>query len=144
MNTSPISLTRIGVGSTSVSRHLPGLREKFLAPEADLALVRYDGMLGRRIVKDAMLLTRTGKCVAFELPDDARQEFRGLCEALLDSRFPEWSEAEGAEGRFLWDLASDTLTHDHSLRSFPQIDMTEGVAAVTGDFDPLPEDELPF
>ena len=141
MNTSTISFEPIAVGSTSVSQHLPGLRENFLAPAADRALVRYNGVLGLRVISDVVLLTRNGKHVAFDLPDDARQEFRGLCEALLDSRFPEWAQAEGAEGRFLWDLASDTLMHEHRLRCLPDFDIPEEFATLPAEVDAR---EIPF
>lgn len=141
MNTSTLAFKPIAVGSTSVSHHLPGLRDKFLAPEADCALVRYNGVLGLRAIKDAVLLTRNGKHVAFDLPDDARQEFRGLCEALLESRFPDWSESEGAEGVFVWDLASDTLMHEHRLRCLCDSDIPEGFVAVPADFD---AEQIPF
>ncbi len=144
MNTATIALKPIRIGNTSVSEYLPGLRDKFLAPEADLALVRYEGMLGARTIADAELLTRKGKYVAFDLPDDARREFTGLCAALLDSRFPEWAEAEGAEGRFVWDLASDSLAHNHSLRFLREAAGIEPVETTDLDSPSLDESEIPF
>lgn len=144
MNTSTIALKPIRIGNTSVSDYLPGLRDKFLAPEADLALVRYEGMLGARIIGDAELLTRKGKYVAFDLPDEARREFTELCAALLDSRFPEWAQAEGAEGRFVWDLTSDSLAHNHSLRFLREGTTVEEVQASDLDSHSLSESEVPF
>lgn len=144
MNTSTVSLKLVGVESTLVSRHMPGLRDEFVAPEVDLVVVDYEGMFGSRVVKDVVLLTRKGEYVDFDLPVAARQEFRGLCEVLLGERFPEWWQAEGAEGRFLWDLASDALTHEHRLRTFPELDSDEGVAELLADDDVPPEFEIPF
>lgn len=144
MNTSTIALKPIRVGNTSVSDYLPGLRDKFLAPEADLAFVRYEGMLGARTIADVELLTRKGKYVAFDLPDDARREFTELCQALLDSRFPEWADAEGAEGRFVWDLASDSLAHKHSLRFLREGTEFEGVAGAGLDSHSFDESEIPY
>jgi hypothetical protein len=143
MNTSTVSLKSIGVEPTVVSRHVPGLRDDFVAPGVDLVVVDYEGMLGSRVVRDVVLLTRKGKYVDFDLPVAARQEFRGLCEVLLGERFPEWWQAEGAEGRFLWDLSSDTLSHEHHLRTFPEFDGDERADEFQGD-DGSPEFEIPF
>jgi hypothetical protein len=36
---------------------------------------------------------------------------------VLEMRYPQWANAEGARGEFCWDVQSDTLTHTHEVRT---------------------------
>ncbi len=143
MRTSVIDPQAVGGQTVSVSQFVPELREKFLAPAADVVRLNYEGMLGERRIHEPLLLTAKGKHIAVDVPQDVHQEFICLCVALLEMRFPHWSAAEGSEGHFLWDLASDTLTHTHWLRVLPN-EVAEGIAPVTCEFDELRDSDIPF
>ena len=130
MSHSNAGLNLVSVETVSVSNYMPYLREKFLAPEAGLALLHYEGQLGGRTVAEPVLLTTKGKFVSFELSADARQEFQELCLALLEERYPYWPESEGAEGRFVWNLTDNLLTHWHSVRNLQEYD-EDGIALAT-------------
>ena len=126
-----------------VSEFVPGLRENFLAPAVDAVRVDYEGVLGNQRIAEPVLLTAKGKYVAFDPPEHAQQEFSRLCAALLERRFPYWSAAEGAEGQFLWDLASDSLIHTHRLKVLP-IEIGEGIAPTNGEYKGLQDSDVPF
>jgi hypothetical protein len=126
-----------------VSQFVPGLRENFLAPAVDAVCVDYEGLLGDQKIAELVLLTAKGEYVTFDVPQDAQQEFRALCVALLETRFPDWSAADGAEGQFLWDLQSDSLTHTHHLKVLPH-EIAEGVAPISGQQEGLHDRDIPF
>jgi hypothetical protein len=127
----------------SVSSYAPDLRERFCAPGVDLACVRYEGAFGADEVCQVELLTAKGKYVDFEMPPDAHEEFRALCKALLETRFPCWWAEEGAEGRFEWFLRDDRLTHVHRLRVARKA-TEEGTAPLAEDFGGLDGADIPF
>lgn len=133
----------LGADAISVSHFAPGLREQFLAPGADLARMRYEGEFGERTIRSPELLTATGRHVIFDLSREARQEFTELCTTLLELRFPFWHTAEGAEGCFVWDLASDRMTHTHALRVLPDAALEELAPLPRGPEEDLNCD-LPF
>jgi hypothetical protein len=143
MRNSTIGLRAVADQSVSVADFVPGLRESFLAPGADYVCIEYAGMLGGRVIGTPVLLTAKGKYVAFEVPQDAQQEFSALCVALLDTRFPDWSASEGAEGRFLWNLASNDLIQSHALRVISD-EAVEGIAPLTCTPAELCASEIPF
>lgn len=57
-----------------------------------------------------------GNCA---LTEELNRELRIFFDELLELRFPNWANAEGAHGEFQWDLGSDWLAHAHFARCKP-------------------------
>ncbi len=78
--------------------------------------VSYDGREGFGDMEDPVMYTAGGKLLPTRLPEPMRRRLYRFLEDLLELRFPDWEEAEGARGDFEWHVASDKLVHLHGLR----------------------------
>ena len=78
--------------------------------------IKYDGRFDCGGVQNPVYLARDGVPMDADVPKGLQYELRVFFSELLELRFPEWDNAEGARGEFQWDLALDRLAQAHIVR----------------------------
>lgn len=98
------------------SQCLPDIAQAIAQAGVVRVRVSYDGREGFGDMEDPVLYSASGKLMPTSLPEPMRRRLQRFCEELLELRYPNWEEAEGARGDFEWHVASDKLIHLHGLR----------------------------
>jgi hypothetical protein len=100
----------------TLSRCLPEIARVIACAGVVRVRVSYDGREGFGEIEDPVFYTAAGKLCSPGLSEPMRRQLLQFCEELLELRFPDWEDAEGARGDFEWHVASDKLVHLHGLR----------------------------
>ena len=92
----------------------PKLRAALLAAGAVKVIGAYDGCGDNGQVDSLLLLRANGTAVPTE--ETQQGQIEGLFYDLLEVRHGGWENNDGAFGEFIWELTTDTLTHQHFER----------------------------
>lgn len=103
----------------TVSQRIPHIAAALNRSNVTCVQFKYDGQLGYRAQKDPIYLISDGTPGNSVLTAELNTELRIFFDELLELRFPNWANAEGAHGEFQWDLGSDRLAHAHFVRCEP-------------------------
>ncbi len=106
----------IEVGAPRLSSLLPELAHALRKAHVGAVRVEYDGQFDLPIIEDPVYLSRRGELFTPRLPKSIAVELHAFLSELLELRYPQWANAEGARGEFVWDVSADECSHSHSLR----------------------------
>lgn len=100
----------------TVSQRIPQVANLLKAAKVVCVQFKYDGQLDYGVLADPVYLLSDGAPVIPGVPSALQSDLRVFFSELLDLRFPQWANAEGARGEFQWDLIADVLAHAHIAR----------------------------
>ena len=78
--------------------------------------IEYSGQFDFGVIDDPVYLSCRGRLFSPRLAKTVAVELHEFLTELLELRYPQWSNAEGARGEFVWDISADECSHTHSLR----------------------------
>jgi hypothetical protein len=99
----------------TVSQRIPHVAAALTQANVTCVRIKYDGRFDRGVMEDPVYLMSDGTPVNIAVAQRLKAELRVFFDELLDLRFPEWANAEGAHGEFQWDVGFDRLAHAHIL-----------------------------
>ena len=108
--------TRQNWNDETLSNRIPHIAAALQRAHVTCVQIKYDGQFDYGVVDDPIYLTSDGIPMDGEVSQGARAELRAFFTELLELRFPEWDNAEGARGEFQWDLGVDLLAQAHIVR----------------------------
>ena len=100
----------------NLSQRIPHLATALKLAKVTCVQIKYDGRFDCDAMQDPVYLASDGLPMDAGLPMRLQSELRAFFIELLELRFPEWDNAEGARGEFQWDLALDRLAQAHIVR----------------------------
>jgi hypothetical protein len=95
----------------TVSRRIPQVANMLKAAKVVCVQLKYDGQFDYGVLADPVSLLSDGAPVILGVPGAPHSELRVFFSELLDLRFPQWANVEGARAEFQWDLIGDVLAH---------------------------------
>ena len=101
----------------NLAQRIPHIAVALKLSKVTCVRIKYDGRFDRGAMEDPVCLTGEGVPIDVGIPRAMRAELRVFFSELLELRFPEWDNAEGARGEFQWDLGLDRLAQAHIVRS---------------------------
>ena len=106
----------IAVDVSKLSSLLPEVAHALRKARVGSVRIEYSGQFDFPVINDPVYLSRRGDLFAPRLAKTVTVELRVFLSELLELRYPQWSNAEGARGEFVWDISADECGHTHSLR----------------------------
>ena len=100
----------------TASQRLPQVANLLKSAKVVCVQFKYDGQFDYGVLADPVYLLSNGTPMIPGVPGALQSELRVFFSELLDLRFPQWANAEGARGEFQWDLIADVLAHAHIAR----------------------------
>ena len=100
----------------NLSQRIPHIAAALKGAKVTCVQIKYDGRFDCGNVQDPVYLTSDGVPMDASVPKGLQSELHVFFNELLELRFPEWDNAEGARGEFQWDLALDRLAQAHIVR----------------------------
>ena len=100
----------------TVSQRIPHIAEALTQAHVTCVQVKYDGQFDCGVMDDPIYLRSDGIPMHAGVSKGLQAELRTFFTELLELRFPQWDNAEGARGEFQWDLGSDLLAQAHIVR----------------------------
>ena len=111
----------------TLSQRIPHIAEALRAANVTCVQIKYDGLFDVGVMEDPIYLTSAGVPADHGISTGTHTELRVVFRELLERRFPQWDNAEGARGEFQWHVSSDLLAQAHIVRR-----MSYTASVVTG------------
>ena len=121
-------IDRIAHGD-SVSQRIPRVASMLKSTRVTCVQFKYHGEFDQGVLNDPVYLLSDGSPVVPGVTHSLQSELCMFFSELLDLRFPQWANAEGARGEFQWHVTADVLAHAHiaRYRGHTTIAVTQGV-----------------
>lgn len=104
------------VEAATLSNLLPKVAHALRKAKVGSVCIEYDGQFDLPVIYKPVYLTSRGELFTPRLPRTVAVELHAFLSDLLELRYPQWANAEGARGEFVWDVSADECSHTHSLR----------------------------
>lgn len=94
----------------------PAVRAELLQLGVARITAEYDGVGDSGQIEEIRFLSNADPAQAIDIDEPIRDRVEALLYALLNLRHSGWENNDGAFGTFRWDLANQTLAHEHHQR----------------------------
>lgn len=94
----------------------PAVRAELLQLGVVSVIAEYDGVGDSGQIEQIRYLDGADPANAISVDEQTNERVEALLYALLNLRHGGWENNDGAYGSFNWDLASETIAHEHNQR----------------------------
>jgi hypothetical protein len=113
---SPPHSTASNYTEATLSQRIPHIAAALKRANVTCVQIKYEGQFDCGVVHDPIYLMSDGVPMYGDVLRGLQPELSVFFNELLQLRFPQWDNAEGARGEFQWDLGFDRLAQAHIVR----------------------------